>query len=164
MTWEDSAACKGRSDLFFVTVPHSGRIPGNSYDAAKMLCAQCPVKADCLQAGMNEVHGVWGGLSPTERQDLRRSSGVRPERRPKPIEHGTKAGYYAEKHRGIEHCQRCREAYGAARAEERQARTPADITLHGRSGYTLGCRCDICRTSNRGGQAAWRARQRVVAS
>ena len=39
---------------------------------AKAVCAECPVKAECLEAALEnrEQYGVWGGLNVTERQRL----------------------------------------------------------------------------------------------
>jgi len=41
---------------------------------ARRTCAQCPVRADCLQFALDagERHGIWGGLDPAERTALRR--------------------------------------------------------------------------------------------
>jgi WhiB family redox-sensing transcriptional regulator len=42
---------------------------------AKQVCGQCPVKAECLAYALDsrEAYGIWGGLDPDERRDLRRS-------------------------------------------------------------------------------------------
>ncbi|MGH9291933.1 MAG: WhiB family transcriptional regulator, partial [Acidimicrobiales bacterium] len=42
------------------------------YGQARAICAGCPVVEPCLRAGMGEAFGMWGGLSPRERQQLRR--------------------------------------------------------------------------------------------
>lgn len=41
--------------------------------AAKRICLDCPIQADCLQLALDgEVaFGIWGGLTATERQHLR---------------------------------------------------------------------------------------------
>jgi Transcription factor WhiB len=36
------------------------------------ICAVCPVSGPCLTEGMTEKHGIWGGLLPSERDELRR--------------------------------------------------------------------------------------------
>jgi WhiB family redox-sensing transcriptional regulator len=43
---------------------------------AKALCAECPVKAECLTYALaaNEQYGIWGGLTPSERSRLGRKS------------------------------------------------------------------------------------------
>ena len=52
---------------------------------AKKLCNQCPVQAECLEYAMNvkEQHGVWGGLTVTERQALRGQGRGRPLNSPR---------------------------------------------------------------------------------
>lgn len=42
-------------------------------EAAKALCRVCPVRAACLEHAQRsgEVHGIWGGLTPAERRELR---------------------------------------------------------------------------------------------
>ena len=44
-----------------------------TYDAARAICAGCPVVDPCLAAGMSERFGMWGGLAPSERRRLRRA-------------------------------------------------------------------------------------------
>lgn len=42
-------------------------------DAAKRICAGCPVKAQCLaEALANDEQGVWGETTEAERHNLRR--------------------------------------------------------------------------------------------
>lgn len=40
---------------------------------AKQLCSQCPVQTECLTYALEarEVFGIWGGMTPKERQALR---------------------------------------------------------------------------------------------
>lgn len=40
--------------------------------AAKRICASCPVQDDCLQVALtfNEDYGIWGGLTAAERRAL----------------------------------------------------------------------------------------------
>jgi WhiB family redox-sensing transcriptional regulator len=70
--WQQDAACKDtpHPDVFF---------PGKGEDAvaAKRFCAGCPVMAECLEFALATMraperdHGVYGGLTPTERARLR---------------------------------------------------------------------------------------------
>lgn len=48
--------CQRRPELFFDTY-------GPALDLAKQLCADCPIRRECLAAGLDrrEPHGVWGG-------------------------------------------------------------------------------------------------------
>lgn len=40
---------------------------------AKKVCMDCPVQQTCLDHAIthNEIHGIWGGLTPTERRRYR---------------------------------------------------------------------------------------------
>ncbi|PBC57969.1 WhiB family transcriptional regulator [Rhodococcus sp. ACPA1] len=64
--WRQHARCRYfDANLFFDT-------PENSSDeqAAKAICHDCPVLSQCRDyaVGTEEPHGIWGGLSPTERK------------------------------------------------------------------------------------------------
>ena len=65
--WLDRAACKGFPlELFF---PH-----GNDYEAGKKICAGCDVRKECLETELQfdiSNHGLFGGLTPAERWDLK---------------------------------------------------------------------------------------------
>lgn len=47
---------------------------GGSSRAAKKVCAECPVRAECLAYALEhgERYGVWGGMSERDRVRLRR--------------------------------------------------------------------------------------------
>lgn len=63
--WQDRARCSGAgSEVFFPE--------GGDTRRAKAFCAGCQVWADCLLYGLDEDHGVWGGLNRAERARLRR--------------------------------------------------------------------------------------------
>jgi len=38
---------------------------------AKMICAECPVRLECLQYGESQEYGVFGGLTPAERRSYK---------------------------------------------------------------------------------------------
>ena len=64
--WRHSASCKGMDpDVFLLRRDQGGR---NA--AAKAVCAGCPVSAECLEVGANELSGIWGGLSARQRRQL----------------------------------------------------------------------------------------------
>lgn len=50
---------------------------------AKARCALCPVRGECLEQALadNEPWGTWGGLTVTEREDLKRNKPKSKERR-----------------------------------------------------------------------------------
>jgi WhiB family redox-sensing transcriptional regulator len=65
--WSEGAVCAQTDPEVFY--PDKG----GSTTAAKRICRGCPVMAECLQYAVDnrETFGVWGGLSPRERQALR---------------------------------------------------------------------------------------------
>ena len=68
--WRALAACRGMDpDVFF---PGKG---GYGAREAKSICCLCPVKAECLELGLREELGVWGGTSVRERRRLRAANG-----------------------------------------------------------------------------------------
>lgn len=67
VAWQDWGMCSQTSpDAFF---PDKGQPTA----AAKMVCATCPVQAECLEYALanDERFGVWGGLSERERHVLK---------------------------------------------------------------------------------------------
>ncbi len=52
-------------DLFF-----AGEDDPEAQAEAKALCADCPRQTDCLDIGMSEPDGIWGGLTTPERKRL----------------------------------------------------------------------------------------------
>jgi WhiB family redox-sensing transcriptional regulator len=78
MSWEESARC-GQYDpeIFFDPTARAER-------RAKSICAQCPVRLDCLECALSvrAEFGVWGGLNGQERRSLlRRARGSGASRR-----------------------------------------------------------------------------------
>ncbi len=65
--WSERAICPGEDpDLFF---PSRGD-PGTR---AKQICANCPVRLDCLKYAIEaDEFGIWGGLDQQERRNLLR--------------------------------------------------------------------------------------------
>lgn len=70
MSWEERARC-GQYDpeIFFDPTARAER-------KAKSICAQCPVRLDCLACALSvqAEFGVWGGLNGKERSSLVRHS------------------------------------------------------------------------------------------
>ncbi len=65
--WYADAAC-ARSDL-----PLAAFFPerGQSTTHAKAVCATCSVRDECLELGLTQHHGIWGGKSERERRAIR---------------------------------------------------------------------------------------------
>lgn len=67
--WQDNAACRGQAAALFYPADR-GNHPETRI--ARRLCADCPVRAECLEAGHRERYGIWGGLATRERRTARR--------------------------------------------------------------------------------------------
>ena len=71
--WQLDAACRGADpDVFYHPDAERGPRRTAREEAAKALCAQCPVRAECLAHALEarEPYGVWGGLTEDERGAL----------------------------------------------------------------------------------------------
>ena len=108
--WQAAARCRDEDpELFF-------RDDAASVEAAKAVCARCPVAGECRDAGRNEPWGVWGAQGPDDRFGLLLATPEPPE----PVH-----SYPACK------CGRCREAHAARLAEWRARDRPAAATPRG---------------------------------
>jgi WhiB family transcriptional regulator, redox-sensing transcriptional regulator len=71
--WRSAGACLSADpDLFF---PISAAGPGErQITRAKMICADCGVRPQCLEFAMShdQVYGIWGGTTAEDRQRDRR--------------------------------------------------------------------------------------------
>lgn len=64
--WQALGACVGADpNIFFPT-------RGEDTREAKKICSGCSVKEECLDFGINEKFGIFGGLSERQRRDIRR--------------------------------------------------------------------------------------------
>lgn len=100
--WWNRAACRGQGvEMFFVE-------RGQRTDPAKALCANCTVRAECLQHAVDgdEEHGIWGGLARNARKGLPRSA-PRPQavKAPQPVYSFGSNGMHVRWHanRGVVH-------------------------------------------------------------
>lgn len=71
-------------DLFFGPEPegltqgeHISRVSTDALVAKIRYCDECPVRNECLELGLEDEFGVWGGLGPDERQRLVRGQPLR---------------------------------------------------------------------------------------
>ncbi len=70
--WHARAACRGTgTDAFF---PRRGTL----YDGTRQLCAECPVREECLETALadSKLVGLWGGTTPAQRREMRRERAV----------------------------------------------------------------------------------------
>ena len=79
--WREEALCATTDpELFFMDSEG-----GSSYQTARRLCASCPVREACLDDAMayeasaaGRRYGMYGGLTPKEREELAASAGISP--------------------------------------------------------------------------------------
>ena len=88
-------------------------------DAARTICAACPVAADCLAHAYanNEWMGVWGGLDRGQRRRRAKRLGIDIR---KPIVHGRENGYKQHVNRGETPCAPCALASAVAQRDRRE--------------------------------------------
>lgn len=71
--WQLAARCRGEDAALFFQ-PDGERAPARQqrHRAAKAICADCPVTAECRRHSLvvPETFGIWGGLSETERAQV----------------------------------------------------------------------------------------------
>ncbi len=66
--WVRHAACRGLPTAWFF--PEQG---GDTI-GPRRICAGCPVRTECAEAGESEAYGVWGGRSIQQRRNGRRGA------------------------------------------------------------------------------------------
>lgn len=91
--WQLRGACRGMDSVYFFN-PEGERGPARERRDfnAKMVCGRCPVLTQCRKHALKvrEPYGIWGGLSPRERDgilkgDFELAAAVsRPEPPPRP--------------------------------------------------------------------------------
>lgn len=71
MSWQEQAACLGRTDVNFF--PKAGESPKE----ALAVCAECPVQRPCLDEALklayHDDHGVRAGTTAKERDRMRKT-------------------------------------------------------------------------------------------
>lgn len=70
--WQYNGSCRGEDpSLFFHPEGERGGTRRRRDDAAKTICAQCPVITQCRNHALlvHEPYGVWGGMSEDERRE-----------------------------------------------------------------------------------------------
>lgn len=71
--WQYEGACRDAdATLFFHPEGERGGTRRRRAEAAKTICATCPVLQQCREHALRvrEPYGVWGGLSEDERQQI----------------------------------------------------------------------------------------------
>ncbi|TQC41485.1 WhiB family transcriptional regulator [Rhodococcus sp. WS4] len=68
--WQHRASCRGvDTEMFFSPDGERGRGRAQRERAAKQICQDCPVLAQCRAHALTatEAYGIWGGMSENER-------------------------------------------------------------------------------------------------
>lgn len=65
--WRNQAGCRDQNPWLFFP----DRFDTETRQAALAICEQCPVTVACLDAHLDELHGVWGGTTAKQRAVLR---------------------------------------------------------------------------------------------
>jgi hypothetical protein len=119
--WTLAAACQFvDAELFF---PEKG----GSTREAKLVCAGCDVRQECLQFALDhqERFGIYGGLSERERRRLLPGYGAGRGARRNAARCGTASGYAKHRRLGEQACRPCLDAAAAGwrrRKAEQRAR------------------------------------------
>jgi WhiB family redox-sensing transcriptional regulator len=81
--WRAHAACRGEDPELFFPADSTGPALAQVAEA-KRVCADCPVRQECLRFALStgQGYGIWGGLTEDERRKLRRRRQRAAARRP----------------------------------------------------------------------------------
>ena len=80
MDWLSEARCKGQpTAIFFAADNERGATLRRNERRAKDICWLCPVLEACRDYALNaeEPYGIWGGLNPAERRQVRAAESMR---------------------------------------------------------------------------------------
>lgn len=69
--WMDHGACRDEDPDLHFPIGETSKADRRQITEAKQVCATCPVLEQCREFGMDEPHGIWGGLSEQERREMR---------------------------------------------------------------------------------------------
>lgn len=79
--FEQPACAEVGTNLFFQPDrddPEQAKMQDGEYKYGRKICETCPHLMECAEWGIaNETHGLWGGLSPREREFMRKKRGIR---------------------------------------------------------------------------------------
>lgn len=69
----DGAECEQLPEMFF-PVGQDMEMLNHEISIAKAICNRCPIKPVCAEYAIisDEPYGIWGGLTPSERNSIRR--------------------------------------------------------------------------------------------
>lgn len=74
--WHLQATCRGLPSQVFYGGNDQAPLSSKEITRAKTVCGTCPVRRDCLQQGLEEDWGIWGGFTRPERERARKILGT----------------------------------------------------------------------------------------
>ena len=75
--WRHRAVCRDVDPEWFFPTAEKGPVHDAEVERAKGVCAQCPVRAQCLDDALARLpYGIAGGLTEGERRGLKRQRAV----------------------------------------------------------------------------------------
>lgn len=80
-SWREHASCFGKDpEIWFSDERQDKRL-------AISICIECPVQEQCLEYALTHriPFGIWGAMTPHQRDRFRRKVGFTPKEQPKPI-------------------------------------------------------------------------------
>ena len=76
--WRDRAACRDVEPELFFPAAEDGAARHAQVQAAKAVCAGCPVRVECLAEALARIpYGIAGGLTEHERRQFGRTHNTR---------------------------------------------------------------------------------------
>lgn len=140
--WRENALCAGPAGESIDWVPTPQKRRGGisketraNVAAAKAVCAQCPVQAECLREALREpfTAGIWGATTAADRRGLHTPD------RPSLAACGTDSGYTRHRNRHEGACELCKKAHAEATRERAQrAAAPVVFSAHHEEGKHSG--------------------------
>jgi hypothetical protein len=74
----ENPSCADVGGDFWFPEAENGYLYSKEMEMAKAICSQCPHQAECAEWGIHkERHGIWGGLAPKTRSDIRAKLNIR---------------------------------------------------------------------------------------
>lgn len=102
---EEMPCLRRNPEMFFFsngkeTLAHPSHKVQEKWDRAKRVCQTCPFKKECARDNLGEVEGVWGGLDPAQRIQLRATHSINVRRLNGPVKaEYAKLAHYLRKDR-----------------------------------------------------------------
>jgi len=78
----DRANCRGLNTEIFYLEEADLRERHLDNRSVRKVCFTCPIQKECLDAGMEEEYGIWGGFTRRERTKIRNQRLADPEMNP----------------------------------------------------------------------------------